>query len=113
MMMVGFGNLAKLVQIQQPRKLVKMEHRLVLTMLAKKRDVFAQIHILQIIRNVTTIAALHALAEFLYYFLVRFRHIAIVSETQKKCKLSEVFNHRFTQINIDFMDLRNRQKIFE
>ena len=77
---------AELVQIQKLRKLVKMKHRLVLTMLAEKRYVFAQIHILQIIRNVTTIAALHAFAEFFYNLFFRFRHIAIVSETRKKCK---------------------------
>jgi len=93
-MMIGFGNLAKLVQIKQPRKIVEMEHRFVLTMLAKKRHVFAQIHIFQVIRNVTAIAALHALAELFYYFLVRFRHIAIVSETAQKCKFSRVIIHR-------------------
>ena len=85
-MMVVLGNFAKLAQIHQARKIVEMEHRLVLTMLAKKRDVLAQVHILQIIRNITTITALHALTEFFYYFLVCFRHIAIVSETRRKCK---------------------------
>ena len=84
--MMFVRHFAELVQIQKPRKLVKMKHRLVLTMLAKKRDVLAEIHIFQIIRNVTTVAALHALAEFLDNFFVTFRHIAIVSETEKKCK---------------------------
>lgn len=63
-----------------------MKHRFVLTMLAKKRHVFAEIHILEIIRNKAAIAALHALAEFLYNFFTVFRHIAIVYETEKKCK---------------------------
>ena len=98
-MMVAFGNLAKLAQIEQPRKLVEMKHRLVFTMLAEKRDVLAEIHIFEIIRNITTVAALHALAEFLYYFLVRFRHIAIVSETAEKCKASVGCNFKFQTSN--------------
>lgn len=63
-----------------------MEHRLVLAVIAVKRNVLAEIHILQVIRNIAAVAALHALAEFLDYFLVCFRHIVIVSETEKKCK---------------------------
>ena len=39
-------------------------------------------------------AALHALAEFLNNFFTVFRHIAIVYETPKKCKLSEVFSRK-------------------
>ncbi len=63
-----------------------MKHRFVLTMLAKKRHVFAQIHIPQIVRNIAAIAALHALAEFLDDFLLIIRHTAIVYEVEKKCK---------------------------
>jgi len=58
-------------------------------MLAEKRHVFAQVHILQVVRNITSIAALHALAEFLYDFLLIIRHIAIVYEVEKKCKFFE------------------------
>ena len=71
-MMVGVRHLAELAQIEQLCKLVEMEHRFVLTMLAKKRHVLAEIHILQIIRNVTTIAALDALAEFFDDFFTVF-----------------------------------------
>lgn len=63
--MVVFGNFAQLAQIQKARKIVEMKHRIILTMLAKIRYVLAQIHILQIIRDVTAVAALDALAEFL------------------------------------------------
>jgi hypothetical protein len=86
MMMIVFGNLAELAQIQKAREFVKMEHRFVFTMFAEKRYVFAEIHILQIVRNITTIAALNALAEFLYDFLLIIRHKVIVYETEKKCK---------------------------
>ena len=92
-----------------------MEHRIILTMLAKKRYVFAQIHILQIIRNITAIAALNALAEFLYNFLVTFRHTAIVSETQKKCKRICGFaglNHRLLAKNFTVCEKYNTDEIY-
>ena len=63
-------------------------------MLAEKRDVFAEIHILQIVRNITAVAALHALAEFLNDFLLIIRHIAIVYESSKKCNLEDAENRR-------------------
>lgn len=86
MMMVGIRHLAEFAQIQKARKLVKMEHRFVFTMFAIKRYIFPQIHILKIIRNKAAVTALHALAEFFYYFFTVFRHIVIVYETEKKCK---------------------------
>lgn len=64
-MMMVFCHLAELVQIQKTRKIIEMKHRVVFTVLAVKCYVFAQIHIFQIIRNVTAVAALNALAEFL------------------------------------------------
>jgi uncharacterized membrane protein len=88
-MMIVFGNFAQFAQIQKAGELVKMKHRVVLTMLAKIRHVLAEIHILQMIRNITAVTALHAFAEFLDYFLLIIGHIAIVSETKKKCKFSE------------------------
>lgn len=95
--MIVFGNLAQLAQIQKARKIVEVKHRLVFAVLAEERDVLAEIHVLQIIRNITAVAALHALAEFLDDFLVRFRHTAIVSETRKKCKgrFSAISDFRF------------------
>jgi hypothetical protein len=63
-MMMVVRHLTELAQIEKARKLVKMEHRFVLTMLAKKCYVLAEIHILQVIRNITAVTALNALAEF-------------------------------------------------
>ena len=57
------GGLIQLADIKQLCKVVKMEHRLVLTVLAKERDILAEIHVLEMISNKTAVAALDALAE--------------------------------------------------
>ena len=49
-----------------------MKHGLVLTVLAKERYVFSEIHVLEVISNKASITALDTLAEFLnYFFLIR------------------------------------------
>lgn len=61
-----------------------MEHRVVVTMFAKERNVLAQIHILQVIGDEAAVTALNALAEFgddlrrIFHFLI-LRHRASMS----------------------------------
>ena len=45
-----------------------MEHRLVLAVIAEKRDVLAEIHILEMIGDKASVTTLYALAEFLLDF---------------------------------------------
>jgi hypothetical protein len=62
-MMMVVGHLLEFVDIDQLGKFVKMEHRLVFAVLAKKRDVLTEIHILQVICDETAVAPLNALSE--------------------------------------------------
>ena len=64
-MMMFAGGLIQLADIEQICKVVKMEHRLVLTVLAKECDVFAEIHVFEMIRDKTAVATLDAFAELL------------------------------------------------
>jgi hypothetical protein len=119
MMMIGVRDFAELVQIEQARKLVEMKHRLVLAVITVKRDVFAEIHIFQVIRNIAAVTALHALAEFFYYFFTVFRHIVIVYETKKKCKqpVFAISDFRFQISNfrsnvIDLLEGREKRHFF-
>ena len=61
--MVFAGGFVQLGDIEQFCKVVKMEHRLVLAVLAKECNVFAEIHIFKVIGDKTAVAALDAFAE--------------------------------------------------
>ena len=51
--------------------MVKVEHCLVFTVFAKECDVFAEVHILEVIGDKTPIATLDAFAEFVQNFFFR------------------------------------------
>lgn len=57
---------ARLVQFRKvhlPGKIVEVEHRIVLTMLAEKCNVLTQVHILEMISDKAAIAPLYALTK--------------------------------------------------
>ena len=64
-MMIFFGDLFELGDIEQPGELIEVEHGVVLTVFAKERHVFAEIHVLEMVRDEAAVAALNALSEFL------------------------------------------------
>lgn len=74
MVMILFGNFAEFFAVEYFRENVKVKHRFVPTVFAEISDIFAQIHILQMIRNKTAVATLNALAVNLHQliFFVRF-----------------------------------------
>ena len=63
-MMMFASDFVKLSNVEQFCEFVKMEHRLVLAVFAKESNVLAQIHIFEVIRDKTSVAALNALAKF-------------------------------------------------
>ena len=64
-MMVRVCDLFELRDVEQPGELVEMEHRVVFAVLTKERHVFAEIHVLEMIRDEAAIAALsNPLPEF-------------------------------------------------
>jgi hypothetical protein len=69
MVMVLFRHFAELGAVEYFRENVKVKHRLVPTVFAEISDIFAQIHILQMIRNKTAVATLNALAVNLHQFI--------------------------------------------
>lgn len=69
MVMILFGNFAEFGAVEYRRENVKVKHRFVPTVFAEVCDIFAQIHILQMIRNKTTVATLNALAVNLHQFI--------------------------------------------
>lgn len=66
-MVVTLGQFLQFADVDLPGKLLKMEHRIVLAVFAKEGHVFAEIHILQMIRDEAAIAALYPFAELLQY----------------------------------------------
>lgn len=62
-MVMLVGDFAQFGDVKNLCVFVKVEHRLVLAVLAVIGDVFAEIHILHVIRNHTAVTALDALAE--------------------------------------------------
>ncbi len=50
-----------------------MKHRLILTVVAKERDVFSEVHILEMVGDETAVATLDAFAEI--FDSVRFGHL--------------------------------------
>ena len=69
MMMVAV-RFIEFLDIEQFRELIKMEHRVVLAVLAKESDVLTQVHVLEVIGNKTAVAALYTLAEFFNYAVI-------------------------------------------
>ena len=64
MVMLGC-TLIQFTDIQQLCKFVKMKHRLVFAVFTKESDVFAKIHIFEVIRDKTAVATLDAFPKFL------------------------------------------------
>jgi hypothetical protein len=50
--------------VHQSGEFVEVKHRVVLAVLAKERHVLTQIHVLEMVRNKTAVAALYPLSEF-------------------------------------------------
>lgn len=73
-MMMFFGDFLQLADIQKTGEFIKMKHRFVLAVIAEKRNVLAEEHILQMIRDKASIASLNALAKFDYDFRLVFHH---------------------------------------
>ncbi len=71
-MMVRLDNFLQLAYVQQPRKIIKMEHGFIFAVLAKKGHVLAQIHVLKVISNKAAVAPLNTLAEGVNYLRVFF-----------------------------------------
>lgn len=46
MMMMVVVSRVQFAKVHKPRKLIKVEHRLILAVLAEERDVLAEVHIL-------------------------------------------------------------------
>lgn len=63
-MVIVFGNFLELRYIKHLRKIIEVEHRLVLAVFAEKRGVFTKVHIFQMVSDKAAIAPLNALAEF-------------------------------------------------
>jgi hypothetical protein len=59
-----FGDFLELRYIHQKREFVEMEHRLVAAVLAEKRDVLAEVHVLEMISDETPVTPLDAFPEF-------------------------------------------------
>lgn len=68
MMMVVFRNLFELRYVQQLGEIIEVKHRIVLTVIAKERDVLAEVHILQVISDKTAVTTLNTLTELIQYF---------------------------------------------
>jgi hypothetical protein len=58
-----FGDFLELRYIHQKREFVEMEHRLVAAVLAEKRDVLAEVHVLEMISD-APVTPLDAFPEF-------------------------------------------------
>ena len=63
MVVIVFRNFLELRNVQQLRKIVEVEHRVVLTVLTKERHVLAQVHILQVIRDKAAVTSLYPLSK--------------------------------------------------
>ena len=65
LVVVFFSDFFQFRNIHKPGEVVEVEHVLVLAVFAKERHVFAEMHVLEVIRDKAAIAALNAFAEFL------------------------------------------------
>ena len=71
-MMIFFGDLFELRNVQQLRELIEVEHRFVFAVFAKERHVLAEIHIFKMVCDEASVAALDAFSEFFEDFLINF-----------------------------------------
>ncbi len=62
--MMVLTDLVQLAQIEQAREFVKVEHRVVFAVFAEECDVFAEVHVFEVIGDKAAVATLDALAEF-------------------------------------------------
>jgi acetate kinase len=77
--MVLVRHFLKFRNIHHFRKLIEVEHRVVLAVLAEESNVLAEVHILEVIRDEAPVAPLHALPEFPQnLFVICYSHYAIV-----------------------------------
>ena len=76
-MMVFVFRFLQFRRVHKTRKLVEVEHRVVLAVLAKEGHILAEVHILEMIRDKASIAALDALGKLLQN--VRLVHWSVVS----------------------------------
>jgi hypothetical protein len=56
--------LVQFAQVEQFGEVIKMEHRLVLAVFAKKRHVLTQVHVLEMIRNKAPVTPLDTFTKF-------------------------------------------------
>ena len=70
MVVVLVRDFLQLRDVHQAREIVKVEHRVVLAVLAEERDVLAEVHIPKVVGDEAPVAPLHALAEFRQNLLV-------------------------------------------
>lgn len=65
MVVIFVGHLFEFRDIQELREIVKVEHGVVFAVVAIERDILAEIHILQMIRDEAAVTSLYPLTEFL------------------------------------------------
>jgi hypothetical protein len=68
-MMVRFGGV-EFGRVKKFREFVKMEHRLVTAVFAKKRNILAEIHVLKMVRDKASVTPLDAFPEIVKNFLL-------------------------------------------
>lgn len=73
--MVALLSILELLKVYQSGKIVKVEHRVVLAVLAEERNVLTEIHILQVICDKAAVASLDAAAKLVERLLVGLGHL--------------------------------------
>lgn len=58
------GDLFQLREVHQAGELIEVKHVLALAVFAEESDILTQIHVFEVIRDKTSVAALDTLAEF-------------------------------------------------
>ena len=71
-MMIFFGDLFELRDVQQLSELIEVEHVFVFAVLAKESHVLTEIHVFEMVCDEAAVTALDAFSEFGEYFLVVF-----------------------------------------
>ena len=106
-MVVVLGNLFQHGGIHLLRKLAEMEHRIVLAVFAKESGVFAEVHILKVVRDKTSITTLDAFTEVCKHIVClsgfhkaerRFYHTAATGpacQTAAGCVFNRVYEMSF------------------
>jgi hypothetical protein len=63
MVMIVVRRFFQLRHVHQFREIVEVEHGVILAVFAEERNVFAKVHVLQMIRNEAPVTALYAFGE--------------------------------------------------